>query len=118
AIPVQLPIGAEKNFTGIVDLVTMKAYTYTPGGDGKGKEGEIPADMAEEAKAAHEALVEMIAEDDDALMAEFFEMGTLPVEHIIEGMEREIRHRKLFPVLCTSAYNNMGSDLLMNFLMD
>jgi elongation factor G len=118
AIPVQLPIGAEKNFTGVVDLVTMKAYTYTPGGDGKGKEGEIPADMAEEAKAAHEALVEMIAEDDDALMAEFFEMGTLPVEHIIEGMDREIRDRKLFPVLCTSAYQNIGSDQLLNFLAD
>jgi elongation factor G len=118
AIPVQLPIGEEKNFTGVVDLVTMKAYTYPPGGDGKGKEGEIPADMAEEAKAAHEALVEMVAEDDDALMAEFFEMGTLPVEHIIEGMDREIRHRKLFPVLCTSAYQNIGSDQLLNFLAE
>jgi elongation factor G len=96
----------------------MKAYTYAAGSDGKGKEGEIPADMAEEAKAAHEALVEMIAEDDDALMAEFFEMGTLPVEHIIEGMDREIRHRKLFPVLCTSAYQNIGSDQLLNFLSE
>ena len=118
AIPVQLPIGSEKNFIGVVDLVTMKSYTYTLDGDGKGKEGEIPADMQEAAKAGHEALVEMVAEDDDALMAEFFEMGTLPVEHIIEGMEREIRHRKLFPVLCTSAYHNIGSDLLMNFLTE
>lgn len=118
AIPVQLPIGSEKTFAGVVDLVTMKSYTYTPGGDGKGKEGDIPADMQEAAKAGHEALVEMVAEDDDALMAEFFEMGTLPVEHIIEGMEREIRLRKLFPVLCTSAYHNIGSDLLMNFLIE
>jgi elongation factor G len=118
AIPLQLPIGSEKNFTGIVDLVTMKSYTYAPGGDGKGTEGEIPDDLQEPAKAGHEALVEMVAEDDDALMAEFFEMGTLPVEHIIEGMEREIRHRKLFPVLCTSAYHNIGSDLLLNFLVE
>ncbi len=118
AIPVQLPIGSEKNFTGVVDLVTMKSYTYTPGGDGKGKEGEIPADMAEAAQAAHEALVEMVAEENDALMEEFFEKGTLPVEHIIEGMEREIRDRRLFPVLCLSAYHNIGSDLLLNLIAD
>ncbi len=63
----------------------MKAYTYTPDGDGKGKEGEIPADLADAAQKAHEALVEMVAEGNDALMEEFFDKGTLPVEHIIEG---------------------------------
>src|SRR5205823_10458727 len=54
AIPIQLPVGAERDFKGVVDLVQMKAYTYTPDGDGKGKEGEIPADMAEAAQKAHE----------------------------------------------------------------
>jgi elongation factor G len=118
AIPVQLPIGLEKNFNGIVDLVTMKAYTYTPGGDGKGKEIEIPADMAEAAKAGHEALVEMIAEGNDALLEEFFAEGTLPLEHIIEGMHNAIREDRIFPVLCASAYQNIGSDLLLNFIVD
>ena len=78
AVPIQLPIGAERDFKGVVDLVRMKAYTYTPDGDGKGKEGEIPADLADAAQKAHEALVEMVAEGNDAFMEEFFEKGTLP----------------------------------------
>ena len=77
AMPVVLPIGAEKNFRGLIDLVTMKALLYTPDGDGKAKIEEIPADLAEAAKAAHETLVEMVAEGDDELMEEFFEKGTL-----------------------------------------
>jgi len=60
-VPIQLPIGQEKSFKGVIDLITMQALTYTPDGDGKAKVGEIPAEMAEEAKAAHEALVEMVA---------------------------------------------------------
>ena len=71
-VPVFLPIGSERNLTGVVDLVTMKAYTYSMGGNGKGKEGPIPAELAEEAKAAHEALVELVAEGKDELMEEFF----------------------------------------------
>jgi elongation factor G len=86
AIPVQIPIGAERDFKGVVDLVRMKAYTYTPDGDGKGKESDIPADLAEAAQAAHEALVELVAEGNDALMEEFFEKGTLPAEHILDGI--------------------------------
>src|SRR5437868_2579097 len=57
AVPIHLPIGSERDFKGIIDLIRMKAYTYTPDGDGKGKEGEIPADCAEEAQKAHEVLV-------------------------------------------------------------
>ncbi|HEY6926424.1 MAG TPA: GTP-binding protein, partial [Steroidobacteraceae bacterium] len=61
-IPLELPIGSEKNFSGVVDLVSMKAYTYELGGSGKAKETEIPANLKDEAQAAHEKLVEMIAE--------------------------------------------------------
>src|SRR6266508_4503736 len=82
AVPIQIPIGSERDFKGVVDLIRMKAYTYTAGGDGKGKEGEIPADLADAAQAAHDALVEMVAEGNDALMEEFFEKGTLPAERI------------------------------------
>lgn len=117
AVPVQLPIGGEKNFTGVIDLISMKAYTYTPGGDGKGKEGPIPADLEDAAKTAHEALVEMIAEGNDALLEEFFDKGTLPVDHIVEGLQQAVRERRLSPVLCASAYQNIGTDLLMNFLV-
>jgi len=118
AIPVQLPIGAEKDFKGVVDLIRMKAYTYTIDGDGKGKEGPIPENLAEAAKQAHEALVEMVAEGNDALLEEFFDKGTLPVEHILDGLQQAIRERRIYPVLCGSALHNVGSDLLMNFVVE
>jgi len=117
AVAIQLPIGAEKEFKGIVDLVSMKAYTYS-GGTGKGVEGAIPDNLAADAQAAHEALVEIAAEGDDALMEEFFEKGTLPAEHVRDGLMAGIRGGKIFPILCASAANNIGSDLLLNFCID
>ncbi len=116
AIPVHLPIGSERNFNGVVDLIRMKAFVYTPDGNGKGRETEIPAECQDEASDAHEALVEMVAEGNDALMEEFFERGTLPVEHIVEGLDNGVRERRIFPVLCASALHNIGSDLLLTFL--
>ena len=118
AIPVQIPIGAERDFKGVVDLVRMKAYTYTPDGDGKGRESDIPADLAEAAQAAHEALVELVAEGNDALLGEFFEKGTLPAEHILDGIREGTREMRLFPVLCCSALHNIGTDLILNFVVD
>lgn len=118
AVPIQLPIGSEKNFSGIVDLLRMKAYTYTSGGDGKGKEGPIPESMADAAKAGHDALVEIIAEGKDELMEEFFENGTLPEDHMIEGLREAIENDKLFPVLCGSAFQNIGMDLLLDYFVD
>ncbi|MBV8820058.1 MAG: elongation factor G, partial [Acidobacteriaceae bacterium] len=116
AVPVHLPIGSERDFKGIIDLVRMKAYMYTPGGDGKGKETEIPADMAEQAQKAHEVLVEAVAEGKDELMEEFFAEGTLPTEHIVDGLLAEIRDDRIYPVLCSSSLNNIGSDLILNFV--
>ena len=117
-VPIQLPIGAEKSFRGVVDLVTMKALIYTPDGDGKAKIEDIPADMAEQAKAAHEKLVEMVAEGEDELMQEFFEKGTLPVEDLKKGLHEEVRDKKIFPVLLSSALHNIGSDAILNFLVE
>jgi elongation factor G len=118
AVPVHIPIGSEREFKGVVDLIQMKAYTYTPDGDGKGKEGEIPADLADAATKAHEALVEMIAEGNDALMEEFFETGTLPVEHLVDGLKGAIREMRMFPVLCASGLHNIGADLILDFIVD
>jgi elongation factor G len=118
AIPVQLPWGAERDFKGVIDLVRMKAYSYTADGDGKGKETDIPADLADPAQKAHEDLVEMIAEGNDALMEEFFEKGTLPVEHIMEGLKTATSEMRLYPVLCASALHNIGSDQILNFIVD
>jgi elongation factor G len=109
AIPIQLPIGAEKDFRGIVDLVRMKSYVG-------GKEGDIPADLADAAKAAHETLVEMVAEGNDALLEEFFAEGTLPVDHILDGLREAVRVRRVAPVLCASSTSNIGSDLILSFI--
>lgn len=118
AIPIHLPIGAEKDFRGLVDLVRMKAYTYAPDGNGKGQEGEIPAELAEEAQRAHETLVEIVAEGNDALLEEFFEQGTLPVEHILEGLHDAVRDRRIYPVICASGLHNVGSDQILSFIVD
>jgi len=116
-IPLELPIGSEKNFSGVVDLVNMKAYTYELGGSGKGKEGEIPANMKEAAQAAHEKLVEMVAEGNDALMEEFFEKGTIPEEHLIPALHEAIREDKIFPVIFGSGLGNIGADRIMDFIV-
>ncbi len=117
-LPIQLPIGSEKNFRGLIDLVTMKALIYTPDGDGKAKIEEIPADMLEEAKAAHEALVELVAEGEDELMQEFFDKGTLPAEDLKRGLHEEVRDKKIFPVLVSSALRNIGTDAILNFIVE
>jgi len=118
AVQVQIPIGAEREFKGMVDLIRMKAYLYTPDGDGKGKETEIPANLAEEAQKAHEALVEMVAEGNDALMEEFFSEGTLPPEHIVDGLKQGIKELRIFPVLCSSGLHNVGSDRILDFIVE
>ena len=116
--PLQLPIGSEKSLSGIIDLVRMKAYTYEMGGNGKGKEGPIPANMADVAKEAHEKLVELVAEGKDELMEEYFEKGTIPEEDLVPALHEAIREDKLFPVLFTSGLGNIGVDELMDFIVD
>jgi len=118
AIPVALPIGAEKEFQGVVDLIHMKAYTYTPDGDGKGKEIPIPEALAERAQALHEQLIESIAEGQDELMEEFFSTGTLPPEHIRTGLRELIKENKVYPILCGSALRNAGTDVVLDFLIE
>ncbi|MFZ3343035.1 MAG: elongation factor G [Terriglobales bacterium] len=116
--PLQLPIGSEKNLSGIVDLVRMKAFTYEMGGSGRGKEGPIPASVADAAKEAHEKLVELVAEGKDELMEEYFEKGTIPEEDLVPALHEAIREDKLFPVLFTSGLGNIGVDELMDFIVD
>jgi elongation factor G len=116
-VPVQLPISDAQGFHGVVDLVTMEAYTYTPGGDGHGKvSAEIPASLTAEAKARHEALVELVAEGKDELMEEFFEKGTIPEDHLIAALHEAIREDRIFPVLFSSGLANMALDHLLDFL--
>ena len=116
-VPVQLPISDAEGFHGVVDLVTMEAFYYTPGGDGRGKiTGEIPASLAPQAKAAHEALVELVAEGKDELMEEFFAEGTIPEQHLIAALHEAIREDRIFPVLFSSGLANMAADHLLDFI--
>jgi elongation factor G len=114
----QMPIGSEKSLSGIIDLVRMKAYTYEMGGNGKGKEGDIPADLKAAAQEKHEQLVELVAEGKDALMEEYFEKGTIPEEDLVPALHEAIREDRIFPVLYTSGLGNIGVDELMDFIVD
>jgi elongation factor G len=117
-IPIELPIGSEKSLSGVVDLVRMKAYTYELGGNGRGKETEIPANMRAQVQESHEQLVELVAEGDDKLMEEFFEKGTIPEEDLIPALHNAIREDKLFPVVFASGLGNIGADRVMDFIVD
>jgi elongation factor G len=119
-VPLQLPIvegnGQNPNFRGVVDLVTMEAFVYEPDGTGCGRLSEIPVRLREEATAAHQALVELVAEGKDELMEEFFREGTIPEEHLIVALHEAIREDRIFPVLFASGLRNVGSDHLLDFL--
>jgi len=117
-LPVQLPIVDGGGFKGVVDLVTMEAFQYTPNGDGRAKAGEIPAAMAEDAKTRHEALVELAAEGKDELMEEFFDKGTLTPEHLIEALHAAVRECRIYPVLFASGEANMGTDRILDFIKE
>ena len=111
-----MPISDAQGFHGVVDLVTMEAFFYTPGGDGRGKLGEIPNGLAADAKARHEALVELVAEGKDELMEEYFEKGTIAEEHLIAALHEAIREDRIFPVLFSSGLANMAMDHLLDFI--
>lgn len=118
ALPVQLPIGKEETFRGIVDVITKKAYFYN---DPKGvviDEGEVPADMVAAVDKAHEELVEFVAGTDDALMEKFFEEGDLSVDEIKHALRKAVIELKVNPVLCGSAYKNKGVQKLLDAICE
>src|ERR1700755_2109711 len=115
-VPVQLPIVDQQGFHGVVDLVTMEAFFYTPNGDGRGTAGAIPHMLENDAKGAHEALIELVAEGKDELMEEFFAVGTIPEDHLISALHEAIREDRIFPVLFASGLRNVGTDHLLDFL--
>ncbi len=112
----QLPIGAEAKFRGVVDLVGMQAYTYDE--QGKASTVDIPAEMADQVEEEREKLVENIAEADDELLEKYLEGETLSDEELIGALRKAVRQREIVPVLCGSATANIGVDLLMNFIVD
>jgi elongation factor G len=115
-ILLQLPIGAEENFKGVVDLVTQKACFYEK--TGKSRPGEIPAEMQEQVATEREALIENIAEADDALLEKYLDGHSLTDEELMQGLRAGTLGRAFVPVLCGSATGNIGMDRLMDLIND
>lgn len=114
----QLPSGTGENFEGIVDVAGQSFYTYEKGGKGNGAQGDLPDHLKEEAAAARENLVENVAEADDELIEKYLEAGELSEEEFAQGLKKGIESGDLIPVLCGSATENMGIDLLLNAIVE
>ncbi|MBQ7003744.1 MAG: elongation factor G [Oscillospiraceae bacterium] len=118
AVPIQLPIGAEETFKGIIDLVEMKAYVYY---DDLGKDirvEEIPADMAEKAAEYRESLLEHVAEQDDELMEKYFAGEELTIEEIKTCIRKSCIANTMVPVVCGTSYKNKGVQKLLDAIVD
>ena len=118
AHPIRLPIGAEDQFKGLVDLLEMKAYIYTNDLGTDIKEEEIPADMLEDAKKYREALVEAIAEVDDDLMEKYLEGQELSIDELKKGLRKGVCDNKIVPVTCGTAFKNKGVQLLLDSIVE
>ncbi len=117
AVALQLPLGEEKNFSGVYDLVQAKAFTFEKDESGKFKEGEVPASLKAEADKAREAMMEMVAESDEKLMEKFFEKGSLTPEELVAGLRKSVAARQIFPVFAVSAGLNIGGQPLLDGLV-
>ena len=118
AVPVQLPIGAEDSFIGIIDLVEMNAEIYK---DQLGKEfevTEIPADMADLAQEWREKLIESVAETDEELMMKFLEGEEFTVKEIKDVIRKETIAGRMVPMFCGSAYRNKGVQMMLDGVVD
>ena len=118
AVPIQLPIGAEDDFRGIVDLVTMKAHLYTNDLGTDIQETDIPAEVAEQAEEYRMGLVEAVAETDDDLMEKYLEGEELTEAEIREGLRKSTNDGSIVPLLCGSAFKNKGVQLLLDAVVD
>ncbi len=116
-VPIQLPIGAERDFQGFVDLAAMQGVTFPSDGSGDASIGEVPGALSGPADTAREALIEMVAEADEALMERFFEEGTLSREELEGGLRTATRNRQVFPLVCTSAQANVGIGPLLDTIL-
>ena len=118
AVPIQLPIGAEDEFKGIIDLVEMKAYVYYDDVGKDIREEEIPADLLDQAKEYREKLIEHVAEQDDELMEKYFAGEELTIEEIKKCIRSSTIANKMIPVVCGTSYKNKGVQKLLDAIVD
>ena len=119
ACPIELPIGREEAFAGVIDLVNMKAVVYDEASEGKNfQTTEIAPDMLDEAKLARAELVERIADLDEGVMEAFLEKGDLSAEELVPAIRRQTVAGRFIPVLCGSAFKNKGVQPLLDAVCD
>jgi elongation factor G len=118
-VPIQLPIGAEDRFEGVVDLISMKAIYWDDATQGmKFEERDVPADMVENAKKWREELVESAAEANEELMNKYLEAGDLSADEIKAGLRQRTIHNEIVPMLCGSAFKNKGVQAMLDAVVD
>ena len=117
-VPIQLPIGEEKEFRGVVDLVRNRAYIYDKDNNGNFKEEPVVEELKSEAEKRREELIEMIAENDDELMEKFFENGILTDEEMITGLRKSFLARSICPLFCGSSTANIGVKGLLDWIKE
>lgn len=117
-VAIQLPIGAEDSFTGMVDLVTEKAFIYTDDLGTRNEAKEIPLDLTDLVAEYRGKLLETLAEFDDELMVKYLEGETIPIEDIKEALRKGTLSAKITPVLCGSSFKNKGVQLLLDAIVD
>ncbi len=118
ATPIQIPLGIERDFSGVISVLDNKAYRYTRDASGKFQEVEVPAEYKDELDQRREKLIEMAAEGNDNLMEKFFAEGTLDQAEMIEGLRASILQKSIFPVLYSSATQNIGISQLLDVISD
>ena len=117
-VPIQLPIGAESDFVGIIDLMTMRAEVYYDDLGKDVRDEDIPADMVEKAQQYHDEMVELICDTDEDLMMMYLEGEEIPVEDLKKALRKATIENKLVPVLCGTAYRNKGVQMLLDAIVD
>jgi len=119
AVPIQIPIGSEEKFRGVVDLVRMKAIYWDDTTQGmKFEAKDVPADLLEEAKHWREKMMESAAESSEELMHKYLDHGELTVEEIKKGLRARTIHGEIFPMLCGSAFKNKGVQAMLDAVVD
>ncbi|MCX6562679.1 MAG: elongation factor G [Candidatus Aminicenantes bacterium] len=117
AIPLQIPIGEERNFRGVIDLIDQKAYVFEKDESGKYKEEAVPAELKAETEKRYKELVEMVAENDEKLMEKYLDKGELSVDEVRSGLKRGILSHQLFPIFAASAIQNIGAQTLLDGIL-
>ncbi len=114
-VPIQIPVGAEDQFKGVVDLVTMKARIWRDESLGaKYDDVEIPAELVDKAQECRDALIEAVSESDDALMEKFIEGKAITEQELVAGIRKATMLQKIFPVICGSSFKNKGVQNLLD----